>query len=217
MLANGCALALAIAVATSGCAGTFECLGAGHGSTQEACVASHQPPSRAERAEAKRREAAKAEQKRADEAGRVRDYEAAKQPCAGGSPKACWVVAVHATLYKHDKAEILAALAVACDGKIAQACFELGMAQGDVARLAMGCELGHLRSCQMAIAKDPSRALELDSRACALNDGLACERVATIHAQHGDRAETEEYLKLACRADRKAACQRLGELAAGQP
>ncbi len=189
----------------------------GSGGAYESCMEMRQQPSGKDRAERKRRDEAKAEEARRDRETKQREYLAAKQPCSRGDAKACWIVAIHASLNKHDKAEILAALEVACDGNNAQACFELGMMRDDVARLAMACTLGHLRACQMAIAKDPSRAMELDSRACELNDGVACERVAAMYARRGDREETENYLRLACRADRKAACQRLGEMAVGEP
>ena len=110
MLANWC---LAIALATSGCGATGKCMGRGQGGAFEECMAMNAPPTRAEKREAERRRAEKAAQEKRDTQARERNYLAAKQPCAGGDAKACWIVASHASLNNHPQAEILAALEVA--------------------------------------------------------------------------------------------------------
>lgn len=219
MLANGCALALVVAVAVTGCGAAWKCSSSGQGGAYEECMRNSEPHemSDAEKREMKRREEDKAKQLQRQREAKRREYDAAKPPCARNDANACMTVARYAIVNNHDKSEILTALQVACDGKVGEACFELGLRRDDVALLASGCEHGYLRACQQAATKDPSRAMTFDSRACELHDGLACERVAAIHAQHGDRPETEKYLRLACREARKAACQRLGEMAVSAP
>jgi TPR repeat protein len=219
MLANGCALALAIAVGVSGCGkgGSWECISKGHGGAYDECASSggtSKPDPYEE--EAKKRDAeAAARHAQEQKAAKRREFEATRPKCTGGDAKACWLVATYAIANNLDNAILFPALEGACDGKIADACFELGRLHDDVPRLVTACELGHLRACQVGTAKDPSRALTFDTRACELHDGEACERVARAHAERGDRAETEKYLRLGCREERKDACRRLGEMAAG--
>jgi hypothetical protein len=215
MLANGCALVLAIAVTACGRGGSWDCISRGHGGAYDECASggSHQE-SPAVAAARERDNKAKAEQLARDREAKRRAYEAAKPPCAQRDANACWTVAVYAMANNHPQTETIAALEVACDGKLADGCFELGRLKNDVALLATACELGHLRACQVAVVKDPSRAMTFDRRACELHDGAACERMA---AASTDRAEIEQYLKRACGEQRKDACRRLGELSVGAP
>lgn len=209
------------AIVPLGCGGRgdiFGCASYGHGGAYDECVASGKGAGESKeqkkaRQERERMAAEKlAEQKRKERA----EYDAAVAPCKRGEAQPCLVVARYGLTNKHDIHTVSAAFEVACDGKIADACFVRGQLGGGLAFFERACALDHLQGCLEAGTLDKGRAMTFDVRACELRDFVACERVGLAYANAENRADAEKYLKLACAGDRKAACKRLGELVVGQ-
>ena len=209
------------AITPLGCGGRGDILGCasyGHGGAYDECVASGKGPGESKeqkraRPERERMAAEKlAEQKRKERA----EYDAAVAPCKRGEATPCLIVARYGLVNKHDVVTVRAAFEVACDGKIADACFARGQLGGGLAFYERACAADSLKGCLEAAALDKPRAMTFEARACELRDFTACERVGLAYASTDNRAEAEKYLKLACGADRKAACRRLGELVVGQ-
>ncbi len=155
-------------------------------------------------------------------------YRAQTKPCEHGDAYACAGVAKY--LQQHtagNTAELPNALRVACDGKIAHACFELSSYETTTAakqaRLVRACELKEIRGCSALERAEPdeARRLALAIRSCELDDSAACERAGFAYLEGrgvtADRAKAEPFLVRACQHNRATACRKLGELTVESP